>query len=262
MKYLNNFKIFESGQSFDYEGKKPQIIQYIKDVKQGIEPFIPVNLFYGLLRGQSKIDTANKLGFTNEDKEKWKKSFKSSPWISDGVWSQIDYNPNLKQKAREKSGKHIDYNYYVTLIKNKENIIKFGNSINELNKILHKLSYEKMTPISFKTHTLLDVICGDNDSLKIYYYELGLKDEIEKIVQSWIKSNGIAVSKRTHTHGVDVKKGDEDKKSWGIIIATIVDEQFRKTINQYGNKYTDEQYFEWFKKWFPQIIQNINIKYE
>ncbi len=80
------------------------------------------------------------------------------------------------------------------------------------------------------------------------------------IVQEWIKFNDIKIAQRTHTHGVDVRKGNEDKKSWGIIVSTLVDENFRKVIRENGNKYTDEQYFEWFKKWFPNFIQKINFK--
>ena len=262
MKHIKTYKIFESGQVFDYDGKKSQIISYIQNIRRDEEPFMPVNLFYDLIRGESKIDTANKLGFTNEQKEKWKQSLKNSPWISDGVWSQIDHNSNIKQEIRNKSGKHIDYNYYVTINKDKDNIIRFGYSLNDLNQRLYKLSKEKNTAISFKTHTLLDCICGDNDSLKVYYYDLNLKNDIDKIIQEWTKTNNIIISKRTHTHGVDVKKGDEDKKSWGIIISTIVDGQFRKTIKQYGSKYTDEQYFDWFKKWFPNMIEKIKIEYK
>jgi len=140
MKHLKEFKLFESGQKFDYDGKKKQIISYIQSVRRNEEPFMPVNLFYSLLRGESKIDDANKLGFTNDQKEKWKQSLKKYPWISDGVWSQIDYNPNMKQEIRNKSGKHIDYNYYITLNKDKENIIRFGSSLNDLNLRLYELS--------------------------------------------------------------------------------------------------------------------------
>jgi len=260
MRHIKSYKIFERGQVFDYDTKRSSIIQYIKDVKQDKDPFLPVNLFYGLIRGESKIDTANKLGFTDEQKQKWKESLKRRPFISDGVWSQIDYNSQLKFEMRKKIGREIDYNYYITLIKEKENIIKFGQSLNDLNQRLHKFSYEIKTPISFKTHTLLDCICGDNDSLKIYYYDLNLKDDIDGIVQEWIKFNDIKIAQRTHTHGVDVRKGNEDKKSWGIIVSTLVDENFRKVIRENGNKYTDEQYFEWFKKWFPNFIQKINFK--
>jgi hypothetical protein len=259
MKYLKKYKLFEN-QVFDYDGRKDSIILYIKNIKLGKEPFFPVNLFYGLIRGESKIDTANKLGFTNEQKQKWKESLGKHPFISDGVWSQIDYNRQLKLEMRTKVGKDIDYNYYITLIKEKENIIKFGQSLNDLNQRIHKFSYDRKVPISFKTHSLLDCICGDNDSLKIYYYDINLKDDIDKIVKEWIKTNDIKVAQRTHTHGVDVKKGTEDKKSWGIIIATLVDENFRKVIEEHGDKFTDEQYFEWFKKWFPNFIQKINFK--
>jgi len=96
---------------------------------------------------------------------------------------------------------------------------------------------------------------------KVFYYELRLKDDIENTVKDWITSNGIYVSERTHYHGVDYRKEGEDKKSWGIIISSIVEENFRKTIIQNGNKYTDEQYFEWFKNWLPNQIRNISINY-
>lgn len=261
MKYLRNYRLFESGQVFDYDLKKSQIIDYIKSIKNQEEPFMAVNMFYSLIRGESKIDTANKLGFTDIEKKKWKKSLMSTPWYSDGVWSQLDYNKNLKDDIRKRTGKDITYNYYITIIKEKQNIIKFGKSLNDLNQRLFKFSQDKKTPISFKTHTLLDVLCGDNDSLKVYYYDINFKDQVEEVVKDWIKSNGILVSERTHSHGVDVRKGTEDKKSWGMIISSIVDEQFRKVINQHGDKYTDEQYFEWFKKWFPNMIKNINIQY-
>jgi len=262
MKHLKSYNVlFESGQVFDYEVAKPQILSYIRLIKDGKEPFSSVIMIYSIIRGESKIDTANKLGFTNEQKEKWKESLKTSPFRSDGVWSQIDYNPHLKSSIRNQSGKDITYNYYVSIIRNKENIIRFGSSLNGLNQRLHNLSYEKNSPISFKTHTLLDLMCGDNDSLKVFYYELRLKDDIENTVKDWITSNGIYVSERTHYHGVDYRKEGEDKKSWGIIISSIVEENFRKTIIQNGNKYTDEQYFEWFKNWLPNQIRNISINY-
>jgi len=35
--------LFESGQKFDYDGKK-QIISYIQNVRRNKEPFMPVNL--------------------------------------------------------------------------------------------------------------------------------------------------------------------------------------------------------------------------
>jgi hypothetical protein len=48
MKHIKTYKIFESGQVFDYDGKKSQIISYIQNIRRDEEPFMPVNLFYNL----------------------------------------------------------------------------------------------------------------------------------------------------------------------------------------------------------------------
>lgn len=50
MKYLKYYDaLFESGQVFDYEGSKPQILKYIRSIKSGEEPFFPVNMIYGII---------------------------------------------------------------------------------------------------------------------------------------------------------------------------------------------------------------------
>lgn len=259
----NKIQLVESGQVFDVEESKPQIINFIQTIKNDETPYFAQNMIYSIIRktNTKNINAANKLGFTDEQKEKWKNSLKTTPFTSDGIWSQIDYNPSFKYDLRKKTGKHIDYNFYVTIFKTKDNIIKFGQALNDLNNRLHNFSKKNNTAVSFKTHTLLDVMASDNDSLKVYYYELKYKDEIENIVKDWIRSNNILVGDRTHYHGVDRKKDNQDKESWGMIISKIIIDEFTKVIKNNGNKFSDEEYYQWFKKWLPNVIKSIKIDY-
>jgi hypothetical protein len=247
--------ILNEEQKFDFDKNKNGIISYIKTVKNNQTPW---PLFYSLLTGERKVGDAKKIGFDDAANDKWKKIFKSSMFNSNGVWSQIDFNPQLSRKT----GKDRTLNYYITLAKDKDNISKFIKSIPDLNQRLKKLSDEKQSPISWKTHTILDVFVGHNDSLKIYYYDVDLKNDIEKVAKEWLQQNGLKSSNRTHTHGVDAKIGDGDKQSWGQILADIIDKQFTELIKKYKDKYTDEQYFEWIKKNMPEIIKKVNIKYK
>jgi hypothetical protein len=55
---------------------------------------------------------------------------------------------------------------------------------------------------------------------------------------------------------------DGDKQSFGQILSKAWADQFTALIKKYENKYTDEQYYEWIKKYGPEISKNINIKYK
>jgi len=242
-------------QKFDFDGNKDGIIKYIKAVKNNQTPF---PIFYTLIKGESKVGAAKKSGFDDTANDKWKSIFKSNIFYSDGTWSQIDFNSKLVRKT----GKDRTLNYYITLAKDKNNIYKFVKSIPDLNQKLKKLSDEKQSPISWKTHTILDTFIGHNDSLKIFYYDADLKEDIEKIAKEWLQQNELKNSDRTHSHGADVRVGNEDKQSWGQILSNILDKQFTELIKKYQDKYTDEQYFEWIKKNMSEIIKKINIKYK
>lgn len=252
MKHLNNYTIFlESYQKFDFEENKKSILSFIKEVKNGKWP--AYSCFYLLITGSHRVGVANEIGFSDEDKSKWKKYFKSSIFYSDGLWSQVSLNKNLPRKT----GKDKTLNYYITVDKTKSNIVNFGRSLNDLIQQLSKLSDETKSPISFKTHTLLDVFVTHNDSLKVYYYDPDLKDEIERVVKEWISRNNIKVSERTHYHGVDIRKDGGKKQSWGEILSNIVESDFVATIKKYGNTYTDEYYYEWLKRYMPTLIKSV-----
>jgi hypothetical protein len=261
---MNNIKGFSQfileSQVFPFEEYKKEIMGIVSELKKG-EPvtLLRKNQIYSLITNSTaKVGDSKKVGFTLDDCNKWKSFFKSNYWINNGVWSQKDLNPQFKRKL----GPDKTLNYYVTIVKDRENIIKFGKSLMDLSKRLSDLSNQSKSPISYKTHTILDVFVTHNDSLKIFYYDSDLKDSIERVVNEWIKSNGLKVSDRTHYHGADVRKDGGDKESWGQILANLVLDELEKVVKQYGNKHTDEQYYEWFKGWMPNLIKKIKIEYK
>lgn len=196
------------------------------------------------------INSSNR--FTVDDKNKWKDYFSTKWFDTDGVWSQR----NLNQSIQRKTGKYRTLNYYITIDKNKDNIKLFWNKLSDLDNRLLNLSNAKQTPISYKTHRLLDAFVTHNDSLKIYYYDETLKQDIEKIMNEWVNINKIITRNRTHIHGVDVKDGGG---SFGQILSKHIDKSLVDLIGEYGNKYTDEQYFEWIKKYLPNLINQVKV---
>jgi len=252
-------------QEFDFEHYKSDIKRYVSDILTNSISRSPIpieNTFYSIITGKSntKVGNALKLGFTDKEIKKWRSIFfDSNIFRSDGIWSQIDFNPQLTRKI----GLDKTLNFYITINKTKENIFNFVKAIPDLNKTLKEFSDLKQTPISWKTHAILDVFIGHNDSLKVYYYDVDFKDDIEKIVKDWANKNNIKLGDRTHSHGVDMKTTpDGDKQSFGQILSKAWADQFTALIKKYENKYTDEQYYEWIKKYGPEISKKINIKYK
>jgi len=261
---MNNIKGFvqfiTESQVFPFEEYKPQIIDIISRIKSGENiSFLDRNYIYSIVTNSTaKVGNAKKFGFTDESSKNWKTFFTSDYWNSNGVWSQKDLNPQFKRKL----GPDKTLNYYITIVKEKSNIQKFGQSLHDLTKRLYELSSKTKSPISYKTHTLLDVFVTHNDSLKVYYYDSDLKDDIERVVNEWIKSNGLKVSDRTHYHGADVKSSSGEKESWGQILTNLVLDELEKVVKQHGNKYSDDEYFQWFKQWMPGFIKKVQIKYK
>lgn len=261
MKKIKGFlKYISESQVFRFDESKPRILHIISKIKKGeTHDLLDKGAIYSLITNKNaKVGEYKKLGYSDESPKKWNDYFRSNYWNSDGIWSQKDFNKQLPRKL----GPDKTLNYYITVVKEKSNINKFGQSLMDLSKRLSELSDMKKSPISYKTHTILDVFITHNDSLKVFYYDVDLKDDIERVVNEWIKSNGIKVSDRTHTHGADVRKGGGDKESWGQILASTVLDELEKVIKQHGNKFSDEQYYEWFKKWMPELIKKVNIKYK
>lgn len=255
MKYLKNFLLFES-QIFNFHSSKNAIIGIIKKIKKGEKLLEPdYNIIYHLLRNPGDKDSHLRLGFIDNDSKLWKSYFSNNKvFNSNGVWSQRDFNSNLKAELKNKSGNRT-YNYYLTVEKTKENILKFWHRLPDLDNRLKELSDTKKTPISYKLHTLLPALINDNDSFKIYYYDYSLKTDIENIVKKWIKDNEIKVSDRTHTHGVDISGN-----SYGEILTKTIVNSLIDIVKKWGNKHTDEQYYEWLEKHTPDIIKSVKLK--
>jgi len=258
IKGFNQF--IKESQVFPFDDYKKQIMGIVSALKKGESfGYVQKKQIYSLItNNNARTGNAKKLGFTDESSKNWKTFFTSNYWNSNGVWSQKDLNPQLKRKL----GPDKTLNYYITIVKEKSNIQKFGQSLHDLTKRLYDLSNQTKSPISYKTHTLLDVFVTHNDSLKVYYYDQDLKDSIEKVVNEWIKSNGLKVSDRTHYHGADVKSSSGEKESWGQILTNLVLVELEKVVKQHGNKYSDDEYFQWFKQWMPNFIKKVQIQYK
>lgn len=238
-------------QVFDWNESRSEIMKYITAKLSNQQPL--ANPFYDLITNRPKTGSAQTIGLDNQFAQSWKGYFSQPPFDTDGVWSQININKQLTRK----SGPNVTYNFYITVSKNRDNIAKFIHSIPKLYPILKQLSDQKQTPISFKTHRLLDAFVSHNDSLKIFYYDQDLKQDIEAAVKQWLQQTGIKTGARTHMHGID-KKG-VNGGSYGQMLANIVAKQVDDIITKNGSKFTPEQYFAWIKQYMPQIIQSVQI---
>lgn len=245
-------------QKLDFDEYKKSILSFIRTVKENRPGVGPWPFAYGLIRGDKKVGAANALGFTDDQKSKWKDKLTQSPWrTGGGPWSQIDHNSGLKRREGDKT-----LNYYITLAKTKENLNKFALSFGTLYTLLQGLSDQTSSPISWKTHNSLDALVGDNDSLKIFYYDRNLKQAIEGAVEEWKKKTGVQVSKRTHSHGVDFSPSPGSGKiSWGQHLSQKFEEELINLIKKYGDRYTDEEYYEWVKKELPSFLSRSGVSF-
>ena len=149
------------------------------------------------------------------------------------------------------------YNYYITIDRNdKSNVMLFLNKIKGggLDYRLQQFADTKGVAITYKTHAIFDMFLSHNDSLKVYYYDSSLKNDIESIVKKWVSANNIKITDRSHTHGVDM-----NGKSYGEIVAATVLNTLVDTIKKHPN-HTDEEYYQWLVKHFVDIIKNIKVK--
>jgi hypothetical protein len=245
-------------QILNFKGDKNFILQFIKSIKKGETGLVKAfnSTIYGIIRnsgvGKPVMNSANAIGFSEENKANWRKALTGPPFVTDGVWGQMDINKGLEKKEGDKT-----YNIYLTLEKTRENIMNFAAGFSSLNKKLYDFSTLNKTPISWKTHTNLDYLTADNDSFKLYYYDRDLKEEIMGLIQEWLKKNGIRTGKRTHVHGVDTDLG-KGKQSYGQILSDRITEEFIKVIEKNGEKYTDEQYYQWLGKYVPEMLKQMS----
>ena len=241
-------------QVFDWPNAKTSIISFIKDRLSGREKDTSrlSKKLYELITNQvvGSMGSAQSLGFTDEEAENLRKWLSQPPFSqNNSTWAQINFNSNLPTKTDD------DYNYYVTIAKDKDNIKLFYRSYTKLFEILKKLSNEKQTPISFKTHRILNNFIKHNDSLKIYYNDPALKNDVENAVKEWLRVSGVKTAPRTHVHGVDKAGPEGDKNSYGELLAKNLTKVYVDQIDKTGNKFTPEQYYEWIKSNFENSLR-------
>ena len=252
----NKSDIISESQNFDFERHKSMIMSFIQKIKSNKTLTEYDNPFYKLIVGDvgGSVGAHRNTGFTQEQSDQWKNYFSSNVFDTDGVWSQRNLNKNSPRKSGDRT-----YNYYISIAKDKNNIIKFWSKLGQLDAAISKLSNDTRVPISYKTHRLLDAFLAHNDSLKVYYYDAQLKPQIESIVKDWLNSNGIIQGDRTHYHGVDKPDASGKKLSFGQILSNQVAQQLINAIKQNPNV-EDEKWFEWVKKYTPEIIRKIQVQ--
>jgi hypothetical protein len=247
-------KELTEAQVFDWANAKISIISFIKDRLSGEENGTSRlrNKLYEIITNTvlGSLGSAQKLGFTDEYAEKIYVWSSQPPFLHDDTWAQVNFNSDLPKKTDD------DYNYYITIAKDRDNIVLFYRSYSKLFEILKKLSVEEQTPIKFKTHRKLNNMVTHNDSLKIYFNDPSLKNDVENAVKEWIRVSGVKTAPRTHVHGVD-RYDTGEGRSYGMILADSLTKIFVDNIDKNGNKFTPEEYYDWLKKYFVQMIQSV-----
>jgi hypothetical protein len=253
---FSSTNIFEQ-QTFDFDGLKSQLLQWIKDAQTGKVNLDPTyNPFYSLVTNSDasgKVDAPAKIGLSPEFVKQWNTYMSSSPFISDsGPWSQF----NIGDRYAKKSGEDRTYNFYITVARDKDNVVNFFRNWNKLAAKLKPISDKYQTPIKYKTHRHLGNFLTHNDSFKVYYYDIDVKDQVVAAVKEWLQDSQIQTTARSHEHGVDSKSGGG---SFGQIVAVTVAKQIAELIKNHPQT-SPEQWVEWMKKYVPGMIQKVQPK--
>lgn len=202
-----------------------------KDVKdKGIRFVSPSGLageiYQNILRNQKEID---KDSISNDLKKLWSdklnsdKLYKWGGWV--GYMGKLSNNKVIRDfdEDEEKT-----YNRYLSIdTSDLHNVEIFINNLSKIHKDLRKLSNDKKRNILWKTHSSVVDFINDNDNIKFYFFDNSLKNDINKIIEDWLKKYNIKTIKRHHNVGVDIKKYDVDgnkifDKSFGQILSHLI----------------------------------------
>ena len=247
-------KTLAEEQQFNFDKYRDSILKLIDQIKAGKQDIYSSTL-YNLIVNSPEVGAAVRIGLPPQYSKVWKEYFNNAAFNSDGVWSQRDFNAKLPRK----SGQDRTYNYYLTVTKTPNNIGKFFKYLTYLDIALKALSDHKQSPISYKTHAILDSFVDHNDSLKVYYYDPALRGDVENVVQDWVKNYNVETGSRTHTHGVDIKTPGAG--SFGMILEKHVMKSLEDIIKKHGPQYASHQYYDWLKKNLPALIDQVKVKY-
>ena len=255
MKHLKTYKLFESEFFTISDERRKKLIDYIKSSLDGTDFDFSSWIYQNIIRGKQENTELN--DFIKKVSPGWKKML--DDYLSNyksGVmeirqdyqneWIQPTYNSSLKQKE-VKGDKEITKNFYVTFEKNEDNLKKWFNGLASLISDFYKACTEgelKNSAISFKFGYAAKHFIEDNDHLKFYWYKDDDKNKVLEVYNNWLKKTGIQTKKRAYDFGIDTAKG-RDKNSFGLMVATKVNDQFQKLKSQYGKKFTSEQYADY-----------------
>jgi hypothetical protein len=254
---INEFPGIESAvvseqQLFDFNTHRHLITRWIEQTLAGERTSKEYNPFYHLIVGRPTVGDAEKIGLDSSFAAEWKSHLNQAPWIGERgePWRQI----NLGDEYPKATGEDRTLNFYVTVSKETQNVKNFLKNIFGLSKYLEPISQRHQTPIKFKTHSLLDSFVGHNDSLKIYYYDPKIKNEVVTAVKKWISDNKIDTNLRTHEHGVDIKSGGG---SFGQILSNHIYDTLVKLIKTHGTAYSVDKYYQWLQQHLPTLISQV-----
>lgn len=256
--YIRDLLLVED-QRFDFAGNRGAIISLVKVIQNNGTINWQHNPFYELIVGSGRAGDAESRGLSKEFSSQWRSYFSSVPFNSDGgssPWSQMDINPEFVRK----SGSDRTYNYYITVSKDVKNVQVFYLNYYKLASYLKPVSDQNQSPISYKTHRLLDNFIGHNDSLKVYYYDADLKGAVVDAVNRWLQDSGIKTGSRTHQHGVDIKGSGGG--SFGQILSQKITKQFVDLVRKHGDQYSPEQYYQWVVQNLEGMIKRIQPEYK
>lgn len=138
----------------------------------------------------------------------------------------------------------IDYNYYLSIrFDYVRDFLSFCRGLLDLKKEMIEFSRNYGEYISFKTHSELQSLLLDNDTLKLYYKDYSLKYQVHKLVKKWLKRNKIITYKRAYDFGIDCQN-----KSFGEQKGKKIASEFIVWIKKNGKKYRAQEYLMMFQK--------------
>ena len=233
--------------NYNFSDKNKEImITFINKIINGqnvSEQSLGTYIYNNVIRGQNKADDyiSKKYGWYVANFEKvvpyYQKIVNGFSNGGNSAWKQFTVG-HVRQRKK-------DYNYYLTINLNQSNdFLSFCKGLYTLRDMAIQFSKQHNGEyIAFKTHSQLTSLLEDNDSLKLYYKDQNLKDDIDKLVKQWLNKTGLKTSNRAYTFGVD-----QNGKSFGQEKGKKVAQSLIKWIKQYGKKYTAQQYLEVFQK--------------
>jgi hypothetical protein len=140
-------------------------------------------------------------------------------------------------------------NFYYTIEKTLENTEKFLNSIPNLHKVLQQFANQNSSRMAFKIPATLWLFAKHNDSLKVFFNNIAIKDALNQTVTRFLSNNGISTSNRTHSFGQDTK-GD----SFGTRMAMRAQDWVQKAVNE---GHPTKTIIEGFKRLESNFFKNI-----